>query len=682
MHSLLLRLALPCLGSLLAAQSPLTTTFLGNNAGLAGGTICFDLNVTAPSGIVVTGLDVNLQSAANTVGTIEVYTCPVTRVGNQTNPAAWTLVAAGALTAAGGNLPSTVALPEFSLPAGSVGVALKAVGVAHRYTNGNNSYTNPDLTLSTGEASQVAFSTPLINSRTVNCTLRYERRIQTLFAPSAGITGQDGAVHFDIDVTNVGGITVTGMDLILGGNPGTPGQVSVYTCPTGRAGNLNNASAWSLVGTGSVTSNGTVNPSRVVLDRPIPLSFGSVGVTIASTLGHRYTTGNGANQTYTNADLSIVCGEATFPPFSGNLFSPRVANLRLAYQAGLNAPQATRSNFGVGCTSQVASFYEFFGSPASFDLSNRSMTMTPATSGYAVTAGGLFVAPGAGATQLALTDDSEVLTPVLSTAFPYQGGTANQLMVCSNGFVSVATGNGVAFLPNVADLLNRSQTAWFCWHDYNPAIAGSGQVFFEEVGGVAIITWNGVWNFGSNSPAAANTFQFQFDLASGAVKLVWGQMANSGNPYLVGYSPGGPSVNPGNRDLSAALPNGFQISGSDQNLTLNALQRPIPGNHVSLVTGNINPNTLFGAVILGLQQFPAGVSLDPIGMTGCFQYTDGSITLPLFLGGAASQVTTFGIPNAPGLHAYAQSAIYCPGANLNPLGAATSGALDLGIGGY
>ncbi len=69
-------------------------------------------------------------------------------------------------------------------------------------------------------------------------------------------------------------------------------------------------------------------------------------------------------------------------------------------------------------------------------------------------------------------------------------------------------------------------------------------------------------------------------------------------------------------------------------------------------------------------------------MTSCFQYTEGALTLPLFLGNAATQTTSFAIPNALGLTLYGQSVIYCPGANLNPLGAATSNGLHLSIGSY
>lgn len=682
MRSKLLALAFSALSTIAVAQSPLTTTFANNNGGAVGGGIYFDVNVTAPSGIVVNGLEVNLGSAASTAGTIEVYTCPSSRTGNQGNSAVWTLVSSGAVTAAGAGTPSAVAIAPFTLPAGQVGMAFKAVGVAHAYTNGNGSnqtYSNGDLSLSCGEASNVAFTAPILTPRVVNCRISYDRAITTTFTSNNGLSGTS-AVYFDVDVTNASGITLTGLDLALSTAAGNLGHVDVYTCPTGRAGNITTPSAWSLVGSGSVTSTGIGSPSRVVLDHSIPLSFGTVGMAITSSLGVRYTNGNGSNQNYSNTDLSIACGESSSPPFA-TPFSPRVANLQLLYQTGISAPQATRSNYGTGCTSTVASFYELFSTPSTFDLGNRSMTMTPAAPGYTVSSGGLFHVPGGGAVTLALGDDATVATPVLSTPFPYQGGTASQLHVCSNGFVSVAAGNTNGFTPSTLTLLNGSQTAWYCWHDYNPVTFGSGQVLFEDVAGIAYITWNGVWNFGGSSIADANTFQFQFNLASGEVKLVWGQMANSGNAYLVGYSPGGASVDPGNRDLTNALLSGFAISGADDVLTINALQRPIPGNLVGIVTGNVNPNTLFGAVILGLTQYPAGISLAPQ-MAGCFQYTDGSITLPLFLGNAPTQTVQLLIPNAVGLHAYAQSAIFCPGANLTLLGGISSGGIDLGIGLY
>jgi hypothetical protein len=77
--------ALGAFASLLAAQSPLTTTFVGGN-GQSGN--MFDIVGVTP--VVITGFDVNLTGTA----TIEVYsvTAGTSYVGNATTPTAWTLL--------------------------------------------------------------------------------------------------------------------------------------------------------------------------------------------------------------------------------------------------------------------------------------------------------------------------------------------------------------------------------------------------------------------------------------------------------------------------------------------------------------------------------------------------------------------------------------------------------------
>ena len=57
----------------LAAQSPLTTTFVSNNGGLTGGMIFFDLDVINPAGITIKQLDINTQSIT---GDLQVFTGP------------------------------------------------------------------------------------------------------------------------------------------------------------------------------------------------------------------------------------------------------------------------------------------------------------------------------------------------------------------------------------------------------------------------------------------------------------------------------------------------------------------------------------------------------------------------------------------------------------------------------
>lgn len=278
--------------------------------------------------------------------------------------------------------------------------------------------------------------------------------------------------------------------------------------------------------------------------------------------------------------------------------------------------------YGTGCYSEFASFYESFASAAAFDLANTSMTMLNTGTGYVMTPGlTTYVAPTGAATSLVLTDDSETVV-TLGSAFAYPGGSTTTLNVCSNGFVSVGS-NGTTFTPAVAGFLNAANPSWRSWHDFNPAIAGSGQVKFEQVGAIAYITWDGVYSYATTNP---ETMQMQFDTSSGSVHMVWGTIGGAGNAYLVGWSPGGPSADPGNRDISATLPGTFSVFGADL-LPLRLAAAPSPvstpttGGTVTYTTSNMPPfapGLYVGVNILSLGQIlPPGFDLGFLGAPGC-----------------------------------------------------------------
>lgn len=374
---------------------------------------------------------------------------------------------------------------------------------------------------------------------------------------------------------------------------------------------------------------------------------------------------------------------------SGTTYFIRVggfANGTGTFSLNVNGPTlgsvyATATNYGYGCVRGFTSFYEHLTPASTFDLNNTSMTLLHTNPGYVALALGSYVAPTASAITLALADDAEVMQP-LTTAFPYDGGVATALAICSNGFVSVATGNGSGFTPDVATTLAAPQTGWWCHHDFNPAIVGGGVVKFEEVGSIAYITWDGVWDYGSTSAANASTWQMQFDSTSGNVTFVWQTMSPLGGTtvtgFLVAYSPGGASADPGSTDISATLPSTFSVGAIDlaPPLTLAAAQRPLAGTTISLDTYNIPAGSPFGAIIVGLNN-PA-VSLAPA-MAGCTQYTDGLASI-LFIGPGATNSTAFNVPNMVGLSIKAQSAVYCPAAGLTLLGAIASNGVELLVG--
>ncbi|MCC7063578.1 MAG: hypothetical protein IT456_12295 [Planctomycetes bacterium] len=352
-------------------------------------------------------------------------------------------------------------------------------------------------------------------------------------------------------------------------------------------------------------------------------------------------------------------------------------SINLAGQFGV---QSAVTSYGAGCVGRSDSAYQTFFPASTFSLSNSAMQWIPTMPGYiTVPNTGSFLTPGAGAVALTRTDDSSVATPVLTTAFPFDGGTAPTLQVCSNGSVWMAAGNSTAYDPNVATMLSNPVSAFYTWHDFNPTIAGSGQVKFEEVGNLAVVTWDAVYSFGTTNPC---TMQMQFDELTGIVTMVWQTMDLAGSTlgsggYLVGYSPGGSSTDLGSVDFSQSV----VIAGSNQApLFVGASANPIIGNTITFDTSNITPTAPFGAITLGLAN--PNVNLAGFGMPGCFQYNDLLVTLLYLPLGSSTNSTSFNVPNIAGLHLLAQSFLYDPAAGHTPLGATSSNGLDLLIGNF
>jgi len=159
------------------AQSPLTTTFANNNGNASGGAIYVDLDVLSPTGITLFNLDINTSFAT---GQIDVYTCPLTYVGNNSNAAVWTQVGTGSFAAGSGvGNPTAVCLASgIFLPTGPVGVAFVQVGNSCAYTSGTGgfqlNYANADLSLTAGGGTNVPFSTTLFSPRVWNGSAYYE----------------------------------------------------------------------------------------------------------------------------------------------------------------------------------------------------------------------------------------------------------------------------------------------------------------------------------------------------------------------------------------------------------------------------------------------------------------------------------------------------------------------------
>ncbi len=155
----------------------LQTLFAGGNNGSPGGAVYFDMTVGAED-IEIDSFDMN--TAQTGPFTMDVYVFEGTYVGNQGNPAPWgAAVATGSGTGAGVGLPSTATLDvPVTMSAGTTyAVALVFDAThSHTYTNGdgtNQNYSNGDITLDLGSASNVPFTNPIFDPRVWNGSVGY-----------------------------------------------------------------------------------------------------------------------------------------------------------------------------------------------------------------------------------------------------------------------------------------------------------------------------------------------------------------------------------------------------------------------------------------------------------------------------------------------------------------------------
>jgi hypothetical protein len=372
--------------------------------------------------------------------------------------------------------------------------------------------------------------------------------------------------------------------------------------------------------------------------------------------------------------------DATYAPSNGmsSIDEARLGPGALTVSVGAmvpsGAPAALVSNTGQGCGGVICttSVYEFFGSPASFDLANSGWTMTYANDSYTVGAVQVgYSSPSGG--LLALGDDSEVAVN-LPWSFPYPGGSTNQLWVCSNGFVS-AVSNGTEYNPTVAGHLSGAPRWAALWHDLDPS--SGGQVRVDIQPSVVRVTFIAVPNFSGGGSA---TFQYWF-MSTGTVHVKYTTVTGAGNAYLVGYSRGGGATDPGNRDISATLGTPWSLCGaSGAAVALNASARPIIGTTLNLTTTNIPNGTLLGLQIFSLTQYNPGVSLAGIGMPGCELYLGLDLMTTFLTPGSSASVpyTVPGDPSLAGITLMSQSATLTPG--INPFGFASSNGVVMVLG--
>jgi hypothetical protein len=299
----------------------------------------------------------------------------------------------------------------------------------------------------------------------------------------------------------------------------------------------------------------------------------------------------------------------------------------------------------MGCPDQANSIYELMPA-AGFDLtSGTTITLLRQGSGYLALDAlpGTYVPPSAAAVAIAPGDDS-FQTVALSTPMPVVGGTTGALTVCSNGHITLsAANNGVDWTPSLADWLAFAEPAIApSWHDYRPDAIG--EIKFEEVAGIAFVTWDNVASF---NQVLRDTFQVQCELATGNITIVYQLISNVGNNYLVGYTAGGGNTVAAAHDLSVDL--AAPIAIADVGVAPLDLfgARPVLGGNWDLTTSNIDAASPISITFFGDARLDPGLPFSVIGLAapGCSIYINtilGDLT-GVSLGGVST--VTLAIPN-------------------------------------
>ncbi|MFO1077309.1 MAG: hypothetical protein U1E73_06235 [Planctomycetota bacterium] len=367
-------------------------------------------------------------------------------------------------------------------------------------------------------------------------------------------------------------------------------------------------------------------------------------------------------------------GSTTAPTGSISAFCPVC---RFGYQE-LPGTAVTIA-YGAGCYESVASFYELFAGGA-FDLGGwpvNSIVLTPASGGYAVSAGSnAWHAPtGSG---LGLGDDESATVSLPSPFVLPSGPSTSVLTVFSNGFVTPGhPANLFGDPPTANDLLQGPPRHALCWADLLPdGLTNVANVYadYESGTNTFYVTWLGVPTFVSGGQV---TMQLAFDLSAMTVEYRW-LSCHLPSPAMVAWTPGFGAMDAGGRDLSD-LP--FATAQDRPALHVDAAPRAILGSTVTFMVSNIDQTALFSAALMNIGGVDAGIDLGWAGMPGCTDYVDLPNLTALWLFGSPTATRFFAVPNAPGLAGLEldnQAASFVPG--VNALGAVTSNGLVTRIG--
>lgn len=199
------------------------------------------------------------------------------------------------------------------------------------------------------------------------CLSRCCRHVRALFAVTAftllGASVQAGnpdtlTTQYSFDTSGADGnmfnilahkdLTIVGLDANF-----DFGQLNfeIYTAPLSYVGNTGNAGAWTLVGSGQVSSNGPDLPTPMPFTQNVNIPLGqSMGfyVTCTGTGDALYTGGSLPGVAASNADMTITMGISLFYPF-GQTYSTYIWNGTVYYSSEVGTSYCAGDGTGGLC---------------------------------------------------------------------------------------------------------------------------------------------------------------------------------------------------------------------------------------------------------------------------------------------------------------------------------------------
>jgi hypothetical protein len=536
-----------------------------------------------------------------------------------------------------------------------------------------------------------------------------------------------------------GSINISQIDCYLyddGVNPvqvGNTGPCDVWICPTTYIGNELTppagvgtvpgtpvgAGPWVLAGSGVVTVADSNNHSPIVMTSPISLSAGTYGVMIqvgVTTAGpnplgrlHPLLTIPAPAAPSSDPVINISTTNHQRVTFTSGLGAAQGINIQVYYTLAPNSGEYTE--YGAGCYFRPQSFYEIFPAGAGVDVtpgalqlsflganylvSSSVATYTAPTSGQinipgavAPTPGPFTAASSTGPGTATEWDDCLSIAMALPASwgagFPYPGGSTTQIQVSSNGHVflqpSVET---FGFYGDIARFLNDSPRLCMMWGDLDGSAAGASiNVETAPADAYVQVSWHNVPEWAA--VPTGNPFRMQLRMyPSGQVEYIYNNAVSwvaGGAEAICGFSYGGGSANPGNRDLSATMP--FQSGDGSAPAHLTMTARPVIGTTPFIRTENIPAGVTFNLLILSFTSQVPAFPLGIFGMPDCFQHIGlpTASTIGALFPGAAHNAA-LAIPNDPsynGLQVFGQAAQI--GTVLNVAGILASNGICIRVG--